>query len=449
MQKLCIVTDIRNDQWLKYIVQEFKSIQDARFEIAITSSSSESDAHCIYYLKNGVKGPCIPQRTRSGTANSETQWISSNIYILRGTGSHSNGLGLVDYDLFWNAFVFLSRLEEYRAFCAGHPVNSLAKRHPREDKNTFSIPIVNRLFNELEKAVRKVYPQLEFGSRHAPMIEYSHDVDYIRKTIPLRLKQSAFNIHNIFRTLGDRPKCKKAVARTVDFFLSNASYFQFEFWRCIEEHLGVRSIFYVYAKARRSNPKTWLLDPSYDISVNSRLQESLRKLIARGFEVGLHGSYDSAENELMLASEKHLLEKALGVTIGKVRQHWLRFNERKTPVFHEKFFNQDSTLGFNDTCGFRSGCASRYRPWNHTEHRPFAHVEVPQILMDSHIFDYGAHDVEDRKHRALQILEQLAPLKNVHVSISWHQRVCARDYGWHHFYLDIINWNSSCAKQVS
>lgn len=42
---------------------------------------------------------------------------------------------------------------------------------------------------------------MSFGKLQKPIIDLSHDVDYINKTIQLRLKQTAFNIFNTIKTI--------------------------------------------------------------------------------------------------------------------------------------------------------------------------------------------------------------------------------------------------------
>ena len=183
--------------------------------------------------------------------------------------------------------------------------------------------------------------------------------------------------------------------------------------------------------------KQWLLDPSYNISSNKKLQEKIQELIADGFEIGLHGSFNSAFDDKLLREEKDTLEKIIGRPVKRTRQHWLNYSEFITPGLHDKNFEVDSTLGWNDSMGFRSGCASKHRPWDHKNNRPFSYYIVPQVLMDSTIFDYSQsyNDVEE----AINMLKKLKDHKNVYVSISWHQRTCSSDYNWHLVYERIIN----------
>ena len=89
--------------------------------------------------------------------------------------------------------------------------------------------------------------------------------------------------------------------------------------------------------------------------------------------------------------------------------------------------------------GFRSGIAGRYRPYDHKNQKPFDYMIIPQVIMDSNIYDYGADRVKCLEEKALKILERLRQFKSVHISISWHQRVCSSDYGWQGAYEQLLH----------
>ncbi|HNM06303.1 MAG TPA: hypothetical protein PKK05_25515, partial [Leptospiraceae bacterium] len=164
------------------------------------------------------------------------------------------------------------------------------------------------------------------------------------------------------------------------------------------------------------------------------VRNALRRLISMGFKAGLHGSYRSAVSEIQLKTEKEILAETSGTEITMTRQHWLNYEENITPYIHEKLFAFDSTLGWNDRIGFRSGFASQYRPYDHRNRRPFDYFITPQIIMDSNIYDYGSGRESELENKSVQILENLESFSSSFVSISWHDRVFTEDYGWFPFY---------------
>jgi len=434
---LNIVTDLQDIEWLVYILEEFSRINRAEFTIQIISQkSSTTSTHVIEYGVEASESVCIPNRSYV-QPDGKIIKISRNLFIVQGTEGKDSRFAC-NYDLFWNAFVFLSRLEEYQIEKKGKKIRSYSFNHPIKDKSAFDIPIVNFYFNELEEIIKIKFPNLPFGQKQKPIIEYSHDVDYIQKTFQLRLKQAVFNSFNAFKSLFTPSSFVRQVNRALSFFISNPSCWCFDYWEDLEKRAAIRSVFYVYAKIEKPNLKSWLIDPSYDITNNVRLQKKLRHLIYEGFEVGLHGSFYSAADEERLSKEKAVLEKSIGTKIRKVRQHWLNYEEATTPIIHNKLFEYDSTIGWNDRMGFRSGIAGRYRPYDHKNKKPFGYMITPQVIMDSNIYDYGAQHIENMSKKAMDILTGLRLHKQPHISISWHQRVCNSDHEWHELYKQII-----------
>jgi hypothetical protein len=436
---LCIATDLKDVRWLQYILEEFSRINMAEFPIRVRSleQGGKKKENIIYYNRECLYDICIPNRSHVHQWE-RVQWLSKGIFIIEDT-LVNDWEGSCNYDIFWNAFVFLSRLEEYESEKEERKIHSYSRNHPRIEKSTFDVPVVNHLFDELERFIKQQFPALPFGDRQKPVIELSHDVDYVDKTIQLRLKQTAFNSFNALKAIASPTKCICLAKQTLAFLFSNPSYWCFDYWEAIEKKHNVRSVFYVYANTGNKSLKSWLLDPSYDVATNGRLKKTLGRLIAYGFEIGLHGSFCSATDYVKLSEEKTVLEEVIGTKVDKVRQHWLRYEERTTPYIHNKLFKYDSTLGWNDCMGFRSGISGRYRPYDHKNQKPFDYMITPQVIMDSNIYDYGADRVKCLKEKALKILKCLRQFKSAHISISWHQRVCSSDYGWHTLYKKILD----------
>jgi len=433
---LTIKTDISDCSWLQYIIDEFKIINGAKFDIEIIELDKNTvNQHVFYYVTNPSQfGLCI-FNAASPNPTRRVKYVSEKIFILENTESYNF---CINYDLFWNAFVFLSRFEEYLSELDGKLIKSQCKKHPRMDKETFKIPIVNILFNEFEAFIKKHFPDLQFEEKKCLEIDISHDVDYINKTLQLLIKQTTFNLLNTFKVLYNPKKFIKNLLFTLRFLLMRPSYWCFDYWVEVEKKNNVYSTFYIYSRVKRNNFKTWLLDPSYDIQHNKKLQKQLKDLLNDGFFIGLHGSYDSAKSLPLLEQEKDQLEAILGTKISKTRQHWLHYSELTTPDIHDKLFSLDSSLGWNDQLGFRSGIASIYRPYNFKNKKAYNYEVLPQVIMDSTIFDYYRNkNLQQEIDSILVNAKDYA--KNPHVSISWHQRVCNQDYRWHKIYEDIIN----------
>jgi hypothetical protein len=435
---LYIATDLSDTAWLSYLLDEFHCINRAEFSFRIVQIDEiGEDNATLAYTREYFQGLCIPNRSRRGQPSSNIHWLTSDLFVLPDTLTDDARFAC-SFDLFWNAFVFLSRLEEYSAEKNGGKIYSYCNRHPRREKASFRIPVVNHLFDHLEKLIRNHYPHLSFGEPQKPFVELSHDVDYLKKTVQLRLKRTISNCFQMTRDLRSPSRFFGNLLETLSFLLAPAEYWCFDFWEEVEKNFQQRSVFYVYVATGKKTWISWLLDPSYDLAADPRLQDKLRHLLQEGFEIGLHGSIRSANEEKQLSREKELLENFLGSQVIKVRQHWLRYEESLTPALHSRYFLFDSTLGWNDQMGFRSGCASRHRHFDHESHLPCRHIITPMIIMDSHIYD-GVGQIHALSQQALALIRNIRQYKTTHVSINWHQRVCSPDYGWQTLFEQILD----------
>jgi hypothetical protein len=432
---LTIKTDIENKNWLIYILDEFKNINIANFDIEVLLLDEFTfNENIIYYISTSTDQVSIFNSSEQ-TPSKKIEYLKDNLYILENTRSENFS---ISYDILWNTFVFLSRYEEYFSEKNGKNIYSYSLNHPRNDKDSFDIPIVNILFNELELFIKENFPKLDFGDKIEPIIDLSHDIDYINKTIQIRLKQTVFNLYKTLKVIHKPKIFINNLIKTFKFAFSNPSYWCFDYWTILEKNHNKRSIFYVYVKNGKKDFKSWLIDPSYDIKTNTKLQKKLKALKNDGFEIGLHGSYYSANDFNKLKKEKEILENILGFKIVKTRQHWLNYFEKVTPYSHNKLFKLDSTLAWNDRIGFRSGCVSLYRPYDFKSEKAFDYEIMPQVIMDSNVYDYS--DSVEIFNKAKNIMQKSKGLsKTTHVSISWHQRVCSSDYSWHKFYEEILN----------
>lgn len=435
---ITIKTNHKNTNWLKYIIEQFKTINLVNFDIEVIGFEAKARFdNIIYYTDTYIQNSLNIFNSNEILPTGKIEYIKEGLYILENTNTQDDNFEL-NYDIFWNAFVFLSRYEEYLSKKNGKHIYSYSLNHPRVDKSSFDIPIVNILFNELESFLKNNFQNLDFWDAKKPIIDLSHDVDYINKTIQLRLKQTAFNSFNTIKSITQPIKFLQNLKKTIKFAFSNPSYWCFDYWQNLEKSHNKTSTFYIYVKNESKSFKSWLIDPSYDIKTNTKLQNKLKELYVNGFKIGLHGSYESAKNFNRLKEEKEILEQTLGIKVTKTRQHWLNYFETTTPKSHEKLFEFDSTLGWNDRIGFRSGCACLYNPYDFENQKGYGYQVIPQIIMDSNVYDYT--DDEEIFQKAKDMLTTSKEVsRTTHVSISWHQRVCSSDYKWHKFYEEIIN----------
>lgn len=339
-------------------------------------------------------------------------------------------------DWFAAIFWFLNGTAERRYERRFGPIHSYSLRLKGWDSQLWDRAWVNRIALFLRRWAARIAEKEEgelFGTLPKPEILLTHDVDAVRKTPAIRLKQSAFHLFNALRSLryGNLKNAHKKFIQGLRFLLKPETYWCFDQITTLEEHYDVRSCFNFYGGKGGwgRTPKEILFDPAYNV-LQPRLRQQLRALSLRGWKIGLHQSFNAWNDTQAMQREKTHLEQAVEAPVTICRQHWMRFSWQQTwPTQEQAGLKTDTTLGFNDRPGFRNGAALCFHPWDETIERPLTLVALPMVLMDSHLYDYNDLEEEERQR---QIEYWLDEIRKVHgmASIIWHQRVMSADYGW-------------------
>jgi peptidoglycan/xylan/chitin deacetylase (PgdA/CDA1 family) len=113
------------------------------------------------------------------------------------------------------------------------------------------------------------------------------------------------------------------------------------------------------------------------------IEQVLRQLHAGGWEIGLHGSYNSFEDERLLRWEKEELEAAAGVPVVGGRQHYLNLLVPETWEAHARIGLQyDSTLGYTRRIGLRWGSSRPFFPRHPRTGEKIPVLQIPMAIMD-------------------------------------------------------------------
>lgn len=345
----------------------------------------------------------------------------------------------------WAAAIsHLAGLAERRHEERGGPIHSYSFRMPDIDARLFEHAWVNRIFLFLRRLAARSASCDEtemFGPLPAPQFDLTHDVDAVRKTGSIRLKQTAFHALNAARLVA-RGKMGLAAARAAKaakFAVSRSDYSCIPQMCDMEERYGVRSAFHFFARPAdvQGTPKRWLFDPSYDVR-QPAIRRQIAQLFHGGWKIGLHQSFESWRDSEAIAHQRRQLEESVDAPIVSCRQHWLRFSWADTwAAQQEAGLSEDATLGFNDRAGFRNGAALAFHPWDPLAEAPLQLMAVPMILMDSHIYDYQLIDAEGIESFLHPLLEEVRRVHG-HASLLWHPHTLSNDYGWSDGYETLL-----------
>jgi peptidoglycan/xylan/chitin deacetylase (PgdA/CDA1 family) len=275
-------------------------------------------------------------------------------------------------------------------------------------------------------------------------VALTHDVDDVR-LYSLRL---AFRLLRLARGPGSYA-FRKGVSTALQTIARLGSrgdpYWNFDRWAAEESRRGFRSCFYFCPPAplvRHEYDAQYRMEDAVEFEGERTTVAGLvRTLAGRGFEIGLHGAYQSHLDAGELSREKRQIEEAAGRPVLGVRQHFLRFEAPRTWVAQQQAgFEYGSTLGYNEAIGFRAGIAAPFHPWDGGRGDAMELLELPLTAMDGALFrsmklDAAAAVAAIRGH-----LERVEAASGLAV-LLWHPNAAAEEHfpGWWTCYLAALD----------
>ena len=213
-----------------------------------------------------------------------------------------------------------------------------------------------------------------------------------------------------------------------------------DFWRefadrYLQMEKGLHSTFFVIPFSGQPGRKSDSAAPAMRAARYGAqdIADAIRKLAAAGCEVGLHGIdawLDSAKGRQELQEIRNITSSS---EIG-VRMHWLYFDQQSPLVLEQAGAAYDSTVGYNETVGYRAGTTQVYKPLGVTRL-----LELPLHVMDTALF-YPSHlALSPRQAKALLVpmLENAVRFGGT-LTVNWHDRSLAPERLWGEFYRDLI-----------
>jgi hypothetical protein len=156
----------------------------------------------------------------------------------------------------------------------------------------------------------------------------------------------------------------------------------------LEAHHGIRATWFVIC-AKPSLRSMISGDSTYrpDGPAARRILTALTKA---GHEIGLHGSFATADHAPTMAEQRRRLDRLTAAPVVGVRQHFLRMRPGRTQrIMVEAGFDYDATWGFADRNGFRLGVADVVPAWDAAGETSLPLDLVPLIWMDRALSKYA------------------------------------------------------------
>jgi hypothetical protein len=213
-----------------------------------------------------------------------------------------------------------------------------------------------------------------------------------------------------------------------------------DFWRDFDDRYltletGTSSTFFVIPFQGRPGKTSDGRAPSFRAASYGAqdIADSIHKLLRSGCEVGLHG-IDAWLDESSGRAELREIRRLTGAVEIGVRMHWLYFSQDSPRTLEKAGATYDSTIGYNDTVGYRAGTTQVYKPIEASQL-----LELPLHVMDTALF-YRAYlglSPEQAKMVVHRMADNAVRFGGC-ITINWHDRSVAPERLWDTSYRALI-----------
>lgn len=313
----------------------------------------------------------------------------------------------IDFDLPASVFWMISRFEEY-----GDAPRDAHGRFPASaslayEKGFLQAPVVDQWINQLQKALINEYPTLNFPPITS-IWQPTYDIDFAWR---YRFKPWSSQI----RTLGG-----DVIREGYDVFLKG-----------LKVVAGAsRDPYDIYDDLASQNPI--LFFPLGDHSAFDRnhhwKQPAYRSLIrkwADAGQAGIHPSYASSTDSMVLAEEIRRFQDITGSLPIRSRQHYLRMSLPDTyRNLVDAGVTSDWSMGYADAPGFRAGTAYSF-PWYDLQLEKMTSLIIyPFQVMDVTLNHYLQLTPEQARDTIKQLYHPIQLTGGTFVTL-WHNNAVA------------------------
>jgi len=207
----------------------------------------------------------------------------------------------------------------------------------------------------------------------------------------------------------------------------------FQWYLEVEEGLGATYFlipFKGYAGERVPSAHASRRAAAYDLD---SLSHSIAALTAGGCELGVHG-IDAWYSVAKGREERARIEQVSGTSCSGIRIHWLLRDENTVSALEESGYSYDSTVGYNETIGYRAGTSQVFQPRGAKRL-----LELPLHIQDGALFYPDRMDLsESEAEMYCGVLIQNAKDLGGMLTLLWHDRSHGPERFWGDFYANFV-----------
>jgi len=231
-----------------------------------------------------------------------------------------------------------------------------------------------------------------------------------------------------------------------------------DFWsnfheRYLQLEEGLHSTFFIIPFKNRPGRKSDGPAPGFRAAgYGARdIADTVGKMMGAGCEVGLHG-IDAWLDSSRGREELEEIRSLTGNPEIGVRMHWLYYDQKSPVALEQAGAVYDSTVGYNETVGYRAGTTQVYKPIQVDRL-----LELPMHVMDTALFypDYLGLSPQQAKTVLGRMVDNAVESGGC-MTINWHDRSLAPERLWYATYRDLIQdlksrgaWFATAGQAVS
>jgi len=334
--------------------------------------------------------------------------------------------GDCSFDIFAACFYLLSRYEEYLPHVKDEYgryayTNSLAYK-----ENFLHQPLINIWLQELKQALKKKFPDIIFRRSSFKFIP-TYDIDVAYSYL---YKGWRRNAGGLVKSMG---ACDwKSLKERLNVLRKKQKdpYDAYEWLDSLHLYCRVKPYyFFLVAKEQKGYDK--------NISPKETALQDLIQYHARGYTIGIHPSWQSGDDELLLKEEIEWLEYIADKKIVHSRQHYIRFN---LPETYRRLINagveKEYSMGYGSVNGFRASVASSFF-WYDLEKEQQTQLQLfPFCFMDANSFYEQKCTAQQTMTELLDYYNAIKKVNGLMITI-WHNHFLGTDpmfAGWREVY---------------
>ena len=330
------------------------------------------------------------------------------------------------YDIFTSVFYFISRYEEWLPYFG----DKHGRFEPRATifyfLSIYKKPVVDQWVMEFKNHLQKLFPKLIFPEKKFRSIS-TIDVDnvYAFKGKPLSRAIGA-NIRD-FLSLNFESIISRFKTR---YFLKSDPFDSYDLQMELSQKYQIPLIYFFLYRHNTKFDRT--IDPEHPEFI-----KLLKKVTENNITAGIHPSYLSSNEPGLFKEETELLRKNSGQDVVFSRQHYLRFDIRKTADDLSNIgIKYDFSMGYAVDVGFKAGTCLPFYFFDLNSNTQKQLLTVPFCVMDGAFYNYLRTQPKEAEKEINDFITEIKNVNGLFVSV-FHDRTFSETTfpGWKALYI--------------